>query len=132
MSHYIIIIFFRSHCACDELLFRCLKGLTEKNQNKKSRIFHGYDADTASIASSIGNVYFNVLGIECAEPKYKKVCVNSTKIPEKKNGKTIKLFFAWSSKNNTEVIQCNQWRLDKSSTPRYVFRKPNRSFWNSE
>ena len=120
---------FRSHCACDDLLYNCLKSLAEK-QNQHDRTFESLD--TASIAKSIGNVFFNVLSLECAEPKYRKICYNSTrKLPRR--GKLFFNFLSFSSnidnvKENEENIQCHHWTLDKSFPPNFVFRKPNRVF----
>ena len=121
---------FRSHCACDDLLYNCLKILAQ-NQNQHDRTFESLD--TASIAKSIGNVFFNVLSLECAEPKYRKICYNSTRnLPRR--GKLFFNFLSFSSsidnvKENEENIQCHHWTLDKSFPPNFVFRKPNRVFW---
>jgi len=108
----------KSHCACDDLLYNCLKRLASEKQQ--------FGPDTASIASSIGNVYFNVIGIECAEPKYQKTCLNYTTV----RNRQAKLFFNQSKKKSKseDIIKCQKWKLDKSVTPAFSFRKPNRVF----
>ena len=79
----------------------------------------------------MGNVFFNVLSLECAEPKYRKICYNSTRqLPRR--GKLFFNFFSSSIDNvkeNEENIICHHWTLDKSFPPNFVFRKPNRVFW---
>ena len=64
-----ILIFFRSHCACDDIFYKCLKAVTEPNP----------DTNAMEIAENLGRIYFNVLSLECAEPSYPKVCLHYTK-----------------------------------------------------
>ena len=78
----------------------------------------------------IGNVYFNVIGIECAEPKYQKTCLNYTAVKNHPPRRQAKLFFNQPNRQSkkNEDMKCQKWKLDKSVTPDFSFRKPNRVF----
>jgi len=123
----------KSHCACDDIFYKCLKAVTEPNP----------DTNAMEIAENLGRIYFNVLSLECAEPSYPKVCLHYTKAlpgsidPEAEMAKTPKkkLWFNFNQEE-TEVsstekpweYRCVEYDYDMSATPTFTFRKPNRLF----
>ena len=121
---------FRSHCACDKLFYKCLKTISSDTE----------DLDAANIASSIGRMYFNVFRLECGEPHYRKVCVESKlKVPhrnlkavangDKESGILRKrLFFGRTKIEEPEDVVCLNWALDTSKKPRLEFRKTKTFF----
>ena len=52
----------RSHCECDELFYRCLKAVEPTNPK----------------AGDIGNLFFNVLSLQCAKDTRTNPCQNAT------------------------------------------------------
>merc|ERR1719360_151292 len=120
----------KSHCACDKLFYKCLKTISSDTE----------DLDAANIASSIGRMYFNVFRLECGEPHYRKVCVESKlKVPhrnlkavangDKESGILRKrLFFGRTKIEEPEDVVCLNWALDTSKKPRLEFRKTKTFF----
>ena len=132
---HIFFYFSRSHCACDDLFFKCLKTLAvDTNPNEDAKEF----------AKSMGKIFFNVLKLECAEPKYPMVCLHYTqKFPgstdpdmKAKDGHQPRkrLWFDFGGNNEPETTekpwddQCVEWVEDRSATPTLVFRKPKNLF----
>merc|ERR1712062_910305 len=55
-------LYTKSHCACDDLFYECLKTAAATGSQR---------------ARSIGNLFFNVLSLQCAAPTYPKICVEN-------------------------------------------------------
>ena len=116
---------FRSHCACDDLFYQCLKRISHTNK----------DNAAVDLANNIGRVYFNIFRLECAEANYPKVCTKSTQalpgsvshdlvpqLPEKR------LFFRSKERVKDWDEVCTEWIVDTSAEPNLTFRKPKLLF----
>ena len=127
--------FSRSHCACDDLFYKCLKTLAvDSNPNEDAKEF----------AKSMGKIFFNVLKLECAEPKYPMVCLHYTQAfpgsvdpdmkPKDGHQPRRRLWFDFGGDADSETTekpwkdQCVEWVEDRSATPTLVFRKPKNLF----
>ena len=62
-------------------------------------------------ASAIGNLFFNVLSLQCATPTYPKICVE--------NGRR---------RGNRKEEGCARWAEDLNARPSLRFIKPRRLF----
>lgn len=99
----------KSHCACDQQFYDCLK----KVNNSKS--------------NSVGNIFFNVIGVKCVEKRVRRRCVQyeNSDIELKREGKTLteaseKVFNIGVSAGIQNKSQCLVWRNDPPETARFV------------
>jgi len=109
----------KSHCLCDELFFRCLRHADDEK------------------ASAIGNIFFNVLSLQCAQDVQPMKCVRWARGPagivRSRPQKRFFLNFFGSkrgenSNGRNDDDRCLQWEEDPSAKPAFVFRMPARKF----
>jgi len=100
----------KSHCACDRQLYDCLK----KVNNSKS--------------NSVGNIFFNVLGVKCVEQRVRKRCVKFESYNsefDKREGRTVdvaseKLFNIGLNAGIHNSSKCLAWVKEPPETARFV------------
>ena len=100
----------KSHCACDRQLYDCLK----KVNNSKS--------------NSVGNIFFNVLGVKCVEQRVRKRCVKFESYNsefDKREGRTVdvaseKLFNIGLTAGIHNTSKCLAWVKEPPETARFV------------
>lgn len=114
----------KSHCECDDLFFQCLK----KSREDK--------------AHAIGNVFFNVLGLQCAEPIYPKVCLSreSGSLDEVQRNAEVqgsnsnlplekRFLLNWfQTPQERHQPRCLKWVDDPDGPLQFRFRSPRRQF----
>ena len=98
--------YFRSHCACDDIFYSCLKNVVANKPKSRA----------SKLAKNVGKMFFNFLKLNCIEPVYPKFCVESTIYYK------ISRFVDWKGKpSNTtspaEETGCNKWEEDQDSDP---------------
>lgn len=122
--NYFYFDLFRSHCECDDLFFQCLK----KSREDK--------------AHAIGNVFFNVLGLQCAEPIYPKVCLSreSGSLDEVQRNAEVqgsnsnlplekRFLLNWfQTPQERHQPRCLKWVDDPDGPLQFRFRSPRRQF----
>lgn len=85
----------------------------------------------ASLAESLGRIYFNVFNLECAEPSFPKVCLHTTNafpknILEKRLWPGI--FGDQPEENQDWAEVCTEWEIDTEAVPKMIFKKPKLLF----
>ena len=107
---------FRSHCACDDIFYKCLKNVIW-NRDKSS---------TSETAQNVGNMFFNMLHLDCIQPVYPKICVESSVLKRMSNLLNWSIF----EQSNIPVNEdCAKWEEDHDASPLDIkFIKPKRLF----
>ena len=84
-------------------------------------------------ARAIGNLFFNVLGLQCATPTYPKICVEGVGRQEfnrtrglTENGRHRGKFLFGSG--NRKEDRCASWADDLTARPTLKFSKPKTLF----
>ena len=110
---------FRSHCACDDLFYNCLKSIIINQPQSK----------ISKLASHVGAMFFNILRLDCIEPVYPKVCVEATMYYK------ISRLLGWqkTSPSREESSKpeegCSRWEEDQDADPTNIkFLKMSKSF----
>ena len=115
------LIFFRSHCACDDIFYNCLKNIVINKPRSK----------VSKLAKNVGAMFFNILRLDCMEPVYPKICVDSTMYYK------ISRLLGWNkispSRDESSMPEegCNRWEEDHDADPTNIkFLKVSKSFWS--
>ena len=98
---------FRSHCACDKIFYNCLKSVTINHPESKK------------VAKRVGSLFFNILRLDCMEPVYPKICVDS-KIYYKVSqllGWIITPYTNPDTPNSNAEEGCTSWEEDHDADP---------------
>lgn len=95
----------RSHCSCDDMFFDCLKASGDEK------------------ALAVGNLFFNVFRLECAEAVQEKICVNHTSPPS-----VARLLIDPLTGHVETKGRCVEWAEVKEALPQYRFREHRRKF----
>ena len=116
---FIVHIIFRSHCACDDIFYNCLKSIVVNQPKTK----------VSKLANNVGALFFNILRLDCIEPVYPKVCVESTVYYK------VSRILGWnkvSPPGNDDANKeegCHRWEEDHDADPTNIkFRKMSKSF----
>ena len=98
----------RSHCACDDIFYNCLKNI----------VVNKPQSTVAELAKNVGIMFFNILRLNCIEPVYPKICVESTIYYQ------ISRLLGWNNKKRTKTNEssleqegCNRWEEDHDADP---------------
>jgi len=107
-------LYTKSHCACDDLFYKCLKTAAASGSGR---------------ARAIGNLFFNVLSLQCAAPNYPKVCVEKLSKTGRleQNGKREGRFINFGSGRRREE-RCARWVDDLTAEPTLKFSKTKKHF----
>ncbi|XP_040570668.1 uncharacterized protein [Lepeophtheirus salmonis] len=120
----------KSHCYCDNVFYNCLKRLVTGENSTNTPL---------QKAHTIGNIYFNVIGIECIEPKFPVHCLESMNeegiviiheatstyrqpnIPLHRFRRSFNFGQSndGNSNNNERTDKCIKWTVDMSREPKY-------------
>ncbi|XP_040570671.1 uncharacterized protein [Lepeophtheirus salmonis] len=129
----------KSHCYCDNVFYNCLKRLVTGENSTNTPL---------QKAHTIGNIYFNVIGIECIEPKFPVHCLESMNeegiviiheatstyrqpnIPLHRFRRSFNFGQSndGNSNNNERTDKCIKWTVDMSREPKYFQVRPKKRF----
>ncbi|QQP49067.1 Uncharacterized protein FKW44_009586, partial [Caligus rogercresseyi] len=115
---------------CDSELYDCLKKI-ENTTNSSSERYKRVQA--------IGNIYFNIMSIQCIEPKYPATCLEirapngttlhlgdeGSKTPPKRRSRRSLNF---TNKAQSKRDQCLKWAINPFGKPKYFQSPTKRSF----
>ena len=80
----------------------------------------------SKVAKNVGSFFFNILHLDCVQPVYPKVCVETTTFHR------IRRFLNWdiSKPPKSEIIEdCSRWEEDHDANPIDIkFLKTSKSF----
>ena len=82
----------------------------------------------SAVAQNVGSVFFNALRLDCMEPVYPKICIDSTIYYK------ISRFLGWKGLNSNQQSSnveegCNRWEEDHDADPTDIrFLKLSKSF----
>lgn len=106
----------KSHCACDDIFYKCLKNV----------VFNPAKSTSLDAAQNVGSMFFNMLHLDCIQPVYPKICVESSVL------RRIGRFLNWNFFGQSVITvskDCTRWEEDHDASPIDIkFIKPQRSF----
>jgi len=89
----------KSHCACDKQFYDCLKRQNSEKSN------------------SVGNLYFNVIGVQCIEKRVRRECIKREEIPTEASEKIFNIGVAVAK---PPPSRCLAWRTEPPERAKFV------------
>ena len=126
-------LYTKSHCACDDLFYKVRVNLHPQisfvKKIKSLQCLKTAAASGSGRARAIGNLFFNVLSLQCAAPNYPKVCIEKLSRTGRleQNGKREGRFINFGSGRRREE-RCARWVDDLTAEPTLKFSKTKKHF----